>query len=212
MIGKEEFLTQLEKGLLNHPKKNEILLEYELHITEMLNEESNLGNSQINMDYIIEHLGTPEEILEAWQEEQSITPSIAKWNFVIVNLVFFSFGILLTVLHNYFEWAWTGAIWQKLTSISGIIIFVYILFWGLLGYEIGRAFGPNGKKLMVKTFLLSIIPNLVLMYLIVFHVIPHEWFEPLLNKNFIILCVAFTCILYPICTLGYYWGKKASVQ
>jgi hypothetical protein len=212
MIDKEEFLTQLEIGLQNHPNKNEIIKEYELHITELLNEKLCLGISQTDMDYIIEHLGTPEEILEAWREEQSITPNKAKWNFVIVNLLFFSFGFLLTALHNYFKWDWTGAIWQKLTSISGIIIFVYILFWGLLGYEIGRTFGPNGKKLMVKTFLLSIIPNLVLMYLIVFHIIPHEWFEPLLNKKFIIVCIVFTCILYPICTLGYYWGRKASVQ
>jgi hypothetical protein len=211
MISKEDFLAQLEIGLQSHPKKNEILMEYELHITEMLNEKMNLAGSQTDIDYIIEHLGSPEEILDAWKEEQLITPSKAKWNFVIVNLVFFSFGFLLTVLQNYFAWDWTGTIWQKLTSISGIIIFVYILFWGLLGYEMGRAFGANGKKIMLKTFILSIIPNLVLMYLIVFHIIPHEWFDPLLNRNFIILCVVFTLILYPICTLGFYWGKKASV-
>jgi uncharacterized membrane protein len=64
MIDKEEFLTKLEIGLQNHPKKNEIIKEYELHITELLNEKPCLGISQTDMDYIIERLGTPEEILE----------------------------------------------------------------------------------------------------------------------------------------------------
>lgn len=212
MTSKEDFLAQLEIGLQSHPKKNEILMEYELHITEMLNEKPSLASSQTEIDYIKEHLGTPEVILEAWKEEQLITPSKAKWNFVIVNLVFFAFGFLLTVLHNYFAWDWTGTIWEKLTSISGIIFFIYILFWGLLGYEMGRAFGANGKKLMLKTFFLSIIPNLVLMYLIVFHIIPHNWFEPLLNRDFIIICVVFTLFLYPICTFGFYLWKKSSVS
>jgi hypothetical protein len=208
---KEEFLERLEIVLKDHPRKDEILIEYDLHITEMLRELSNNHEVQSDMEYVIDHFGTPEEILDAWKDELSITPSKAKWNFVFVNSVFFSFGILLTLLHNLFDWHWIGLLWEKLTSITGIIIFLYILFWGLLGYEIGRAFGPNGKKLLFKTFILSVIPNLLLMYLILFNIIPHEWFQPLINKKFIIICVVFTFILYPICHLGYSWGKKDSV-
>lgn len=209
---KEKYLELLEKGLRNHPKKEMVLLEYDLHITEMLNDILEKNELQSDMDCVIERLGTPDEILESWKEDLNLTPSKAKWNFVFVNVIFFSIGILLTVLHNLFAWEWTKFLWGKLTSISGIIILLYILFWMLLGYEIGRSFGPSGKKLMVKTFLLSIIPNLVLMYLILFNIIPHEWFHPLLNKDFIIICVSFTFILYPICAIGYNWGKKASIH
>jgi hypothetical protein len=209
---KEQYLEQLEKGLKNHPKKQIILMEYDLHITEMLNDLPSKNNHQSEMKLIMERLGTPAEILESWNADLSITPNKAKWNFVLINIIFFTFGIVLTVLHNLFAWDWTKVIWGRLTSISGLIIFLYILFWMMLGYEIGKAFGPSGKKLMLKTFLLSIIPNLVLMYLILFKIIPHEWFQPLLTKDFILICVSFTAILYPICTVGYYWGKKASIH
>lgn len=206
---KEQFLEQLEKGLLNHPKKKEIVLEYDLHLTEMLIDDSE--DPPLNMSMIIERVGSPEEILEAWKEEFSVTPRKAKWNFVFFNLLFFSLGILLTLLHNLFAWEWTQILWRQMTSVSGLIILLYILFWALLGYEIGKTFGPNGRSLMFKTFLLSVIPNLILLSVTVLHIIPHNWFEPLLTREFIVICVVFTFMLYPVCILGYKWGKKVSV-
>ncbi|MGA9227681.1 MAG: hypothetical protein WB217_15155, partial [Mesobacillus sp.] len=81
----------------------------------------------------------------------------------------------------------------------------------LLGYEIGKGFGHRGRSLMKKTFILSILPNILLMNLTLFEVIPHGWFQPLLSSAFIIKCILLTALLYPICLAGYKWGKKASV-
>lgn len=93
-------------------------------------------------------------------------------------------------------------------SDSHLDCYFVSVFWALLGYEIGKGFGHNGRVLLNKTFLLSLIPNLILMVLTVFQIIPHSWFAPLLTKTFIIACIIFTIILYPISWIGYRWGEK----
>ncbi len=207
---KSRFLDELAKGLENHQDKENILSEYETHIDEIFIEV--LGEKkEATMELLISRLGEPNEIAEMWREELSFTPSRMKWLFILLNIFLFAGGSLLTLVHNLYEWKWLSIIWNHLTSIPTMIAFVYLFFWALLGYEIGRGFGHGGRTLLRKTFLFSLIPNLMLMVLTVFKIIPHAWFAPLLTKSFIIACILFTIILYPVCILGYRWGKKASI-
>jgi hypothetical protein len=207
---KSRFLDELAKGLENHQDKENILNEYETHIDEIFIEV--LGEEkEATMELLISRLGEPNEIAEMWREELSFTPSKMKWLFILLNILLFAGGSLLTLVHNLYEWKWLSIIWNHLTSIPTMIAFVYLFFWALLGYEIGRGFGHGGRTLLRKTFLVSLIPNLMLMVLTVFKIIPHAWFAPLLTKSFIIACILFTIILYPVCILGYRWVKKASI-
>jgi len=208
---KNRFLEELAKGLGNHQDKENILREYETHIEEILIESYDCEHEDSLMERMISRLGSPDEIAEMWREELSVTPSNMKWLFILFNILFFGGGSLLTLAHNLYQWEWLSMIWRHLTAIPTIIAFIYLFFWALLGYEIGKGFGHGGRNLLRKTFLLSIIPNLLLMVLTVFEIIPHSWFEPLLTKTFIIACIAFTIILYPVCLIGYRWGKKASI-
>jgi uncharacterized membrane protein len=208
---KNKFLEELEKGLGNHQDKPSILVEYEAHLEEVLLESYDCKNENELMERIIARLGRPEEIAAMWKEELSVTPSNMKWLFILMNILFFGGGSLLTLFHNLFQWKWLSVIWSHITAIPSIIAFIYMFFWALLGYEIGKGFGHSGKRLLKKTFLLSLIPNLLLMVLTVFEIIPHSWFEPLLTKTFILACIIFTICLYPISWLGYRWGKKASI-
>jgi hypothetical protein len=208
---KNEFLTQLAKGLGNHQDKDSILLEYETHIDEVLLESKDCNTDTEIMERITSRLGTPEEIAEAWRDELSVTPSNMKWLFILINILFFGGGSLLTLVKNLYDWKWLATIWNYLTSIPMLIAFIYMFFWALLGYEIGRGFGHGGKKLLNKTFLLALIPNLSLMILTVLEIIPHSWFAPLLTKTFIMACIILTAFLYPIAWIGYRWGKKASI-
>jgi hypothetical protein len=207
---KNKFLDELSKGLGKHKDKESILLEYETHIDEIIIE-TLCDKKEVTMELLVSRLGEPFEIVNIWEEELSYTPSRMKWLFILLNVVLFVGGSLLTLVHNLFEWKWISIVWNHLTAIPTIIAFVYLFFWALLGYEIGKGFGHGGKALLRKTFLLSLIPNLLLMILTVCKIIPHEWFEPLLTQSFIIACIIFTIILYPICMLGYRWGKKASI-
>ncbi|MFB5195684.1 hypothetical protein ACE198_12275 [Neobacillus sp. KR4-4] len=207
---KNRFLNELAKGLGDHLDKEEILREYESHIDEILFE---LGVQDVDIvyDLIVSRLGTPEEIIQIWRDEFSVTPSNMKWLFILLNVLFFGGGSLLTLAHNVYQWKWITAAWNHLTAIPALIAILYLFFWALLGYEIGKGFGHNGRVLLNKTFLLSLIPNLILMILTVFQIIPHSWFAPLLTKTFIFACILFTIILYPISWIGYQWGRKASV-
>jgi hypothetical protein len=208
---KNRFLEELAKGLGNHEEKDDILLEYETHIDEILIESFDCENEEAVSDRIIARLGTPMEIAEMWQEELSVTPSNMKWLFFLLNILFFGGGILLTLLHNLSEWKWVSLVWSYLTAIPTLIAILYLFFWALLGYEIGKGFGHGGRPLLKRTFILSLIPNILLMILTVFEIIPHSWFEPLLTRTFIIACILFTIILYPVSVIGYRWGKKASI-
>jgi hypothetical protein len=208
---KNRFLDELAKGLGNHQDKENIIREYETHIDDILIESFDCLNEDAFYERIVSRLGSPDEIAEMWQEELSVTPSNMKWLFILLNILFFGGGSLLTLAHNLYKWEWVSKIWSQLTAIPTLIAFLYLFFWALLGYEIGKGFGHGGRRLLKKTFLLSLIPNLLLMLLTIFRIIPHVWFDPLLTKPFIVTCIIFTISLYPVCWIGYRWGKKASL-
>jgi hypothetical protein len=208
---KNRFLLELARGLGNLPEKENILQEYEMHINEILLELFDELDANDVWEKIVTRLGSPEEITQMWKEELSVTPSNMKWLFILLNIVLFTFGGLLTLFHNLYEWKWLAVIWGHITAIPTLIALIYLFFWALLGYEIGKGFGHRGKILLKKTFLLSLIPNLLLMLLTIFQIIPQSWFAPLLTNQFILVCILFTIILYPVCLIGYRWGKKASI-
>lgn len=208
---KNEFLEELSQFLKHHQEKDSILQEYDAHLEALLAELQLQGKESEVRDQIYLQFGTPEEIADLWKEELSVTPSNMKWLFIAVNILLFCSGAGLTLAHNLLDWLWLKRLWEQLTSIPIVIAFVYMVFWALLGYEIGRGFGHKGKRILKRTFLLALFPNLTLMFLTVFHLIPHEWFYPLLTKTFITLCIVLTALLYPLCLVSYKWGKKASI-
>lgn len=208
---KNEFLADLAERLENHQEKETILKEYDVHLDELFLDLGTLGDESEVRDQLHIRFGTPEEIAAMWRAELSVTPSNMKWLFIAVNILFFGGGSILTLAHNLYDWNWLTSLWYQLTSFPILIALIYLCFWALLGYEIGRGFGHSGKTLMKKTFILALIPNLTLMVLTVFRIIPHEWFNPLLTKTFIGICILFTLLLYPVCLISYRWGKKDSV-
>ena len=128
-----------------------------------------------------------------------------------INFLLFISGILLTFINHTYNWPWVRDIWSLLTSIPVLLMAIYLGFWILLGYGIGKEFGHKGRKLIEKTFLITVLPNITLMYLVIFNLVPDSWFAPLMNKPFITACVFCTFILYPVSFAGYLWGKKASL-
>jgi uncharacterized membrane protein len=205
--GDKQFFQELDQVLGKHPEKKQIIAEYQSHVYEIFTHE----NSSMNYDEIVKRLGTPEEIAAIWKEEAKVTPKKMQILFVVLNVLIFLGGISLTIIYNIYQVEWIEILWKRMTAVPSIIIMVYMAFWGLLGYEIGKEFGSGGLKILRRTFTYAVIPNLTLMYLIVFKLIPHEWFQPLLNGPFIIACILLTIVLYPISWIGYRWGRKASI-
>lgn len=205
----ERFLHDLAKAMADDPNRDAIIAEYTAHVKDLLAE---YDSEDIAVyEVLVNRLGSPEELALLWKEEKSITPKKMQRLFVFLNAVIFIVGVILTIGYNVLEWQWLERLWNSLTEATTIVILIYMFFWGMLGYEIGKAFGARGKRILMRTFMISVIPNLLLMYLIIFRLIPYEWFDPLLDGAFIILCIACTAALYPISWLGYRWGRKASV-
>jgi hypothetical protein len=207
--GEEQFFQELDQVLGKHPEKEQIIAEYRSHVYEILHE-ANLSEAGI-YEGITMRLGTPAEIATIWKEEAKVTPKKMQILFVLLNVFIFLGGISLTIAYNVYHIEWIEVLWERLTAVPSIIIMVYTAFWGLLGYEIGKEFGSGGLKILRRTFTYAVIPNLLLMYLIVFKLIPREWFGSLLNGPFILACILLTIVLYPISWIGYRWGRKASV-
>ncbi|MUV36690.1 uncharacterized protein JNUCC1_00494 [Lentibacillus sp. JNUCC-1] len=208
--GAETFLHELSREIGRHPEKQSLMQEYKAHVTDLLQEHETLESDEV-YPYLVERLGTPKEIATVWHDESKLTENKMQWLFVLLNIALFVGGGLLTAGYNLFHWTWLGTVWNVITDLSFVVMTIYMLFWGLLGYEIGREFGHAGKKLLKKTFLLSILPNLGLMYLIIFKLIPHAWFGSMISMPFILLCTGLTAILYPVSWIGYRWGRRDSV-
>lgn len=210
---KYDYLFALKKGLKDTANAEELLQEFELHISEMLDDlKVTEGLDEIEaMEKIVERLGSPEQIAELYQQEVDVTPSKIQWTFISVNLLFFIGGICLTIVYNLLPAPLISEIWTILTSITSVLIILYMFFWVLLGYEIGKEFGLGGKKLLLKTFYIALVPNLTLMALVVLRVMPFQWFDPLLTPSFIAICILCTTFLYPISYAGFRWGTIRSI-
>jgi hypothetical protein len=209
---KASYLQKLEKELKKHPQKRDILQDYDSHLSELVQEKIEEIKTMDEWEQIFaERIGHPKEVALLWQEELSVTPSKTFYLFLLLNAAFFVGGSILTFVHFHSDDAWVRHTWAALTSIPLIIMAIYLGFWALLGYEIGKSFGARGRSLMKKTFAISVIPNFGLMLLVLFRIVPHEWFDPLLTETFIALCVGASFLMYPVCYAGYKWGKKQSV-
>lgn len=204
----KRFLKELEKALKNHPESKMILEDYEAYIYDLI---ADVTDEKVTYELLITRIGTPKELAKTWRAETNITESRTKWIFILTNIFLFLCGILLTAGYHLFEWQWVERVWNGMTSFSSLVMIMYTLFWALLGYEIGKEFGENGKRLLKRTVTISIIPNITLMFLVVFQIIPIRWFAPHLTIPFIIGCVCLTALFYPISLLGYKWGRKQSV-
>ncbi|WP_416150673.1 hypothetical protein ACM26V_06805 [Salipaludibacillus sp. HK11] len=209
---KREYLNKLKQEI-GTSNSQEILKEIDLHLSEVLDDIYYRENicERDAMPYLIDRVGPPEELGAMYQQELRVTPVKTQWTFMMINLLFFVVGIALTAFYHLLSFPAVNNVWYFLTSVTSLIMVLYMVFWGLLGYEIGKEFGLSGTKLLIKTFYFSLLPNLILMGLVIFNFIPHSWFDPLLTRNFIITCILATLLLYPISYTGFRWGVKKSV-
>jgi hypothetical protein len=200
---KDEFLSQLEQLLPSSVNKKEIIREWELHIDEALEESPEA--------HVIEKLGHPAFIAQEYRE---ITPVQKSWIvpfYIGCNALFFIFGSLLTLAYHMTDHLIAKFVWESLIQVAPVIIGGYLLFWVFLGFEIGRTYGVRGRKILTKTVLFSMLPNITLMVLTLYKWIPTDLFSPLLTPLFVLLCVIFTFLVYPICRLAYRVGISRSL-
>jgi hypothetical protein len=205
----ERFLRELEEALANDSHRHEILAEYRQHILEMLAEHS--PAEMKTYDFLVSRLGSPKELAKMWKEEKSVTPKKMQYLFVILNIGLFVSGALFIAGFYVFDWEWLDYLFRIVTESAVLLILIYLFFWGLLGYEIGKAFGARGDRILNRTFIVCLIPNLVVVYLIIFYFLLPGLPRSVSEGSLLILTALCTGVLYPVSRLGCLWGKKASV-
>ncbi|MGM0877236.1 MAG: HAAS signaling domain-containing protein [Bacillota bacterium] len=203
---KEHFLQVLKQSLPKTVNKADVIREYELHIEEKMFDQPHL-----KIEDVLDQLGDPVEIAKQYGDVEPIAKSFVSRNFVFCNLMFFLIGGLLTVCYHVFEDSILSEAWGLLAQIPLTIVIVYTVFWMVLGFEIGREYGLLGKELFSKTVFISLVPNILLMIMTLFHFIPVNWFQPILTPAFIAICVIMTFLIYPISKVFYYIGVYRSV-
>src|SRR5699024_6445374 len=150
----QQFLLELAKELGKHSDKEEILADYEAHIHELLIDEP--IDDAYAYDELVKRLGSPQEIAKMWKIETGVTPRKTQWLFIICNILIFIGGAIIVICYHIFDFQWLKQLWSNLSESMLLIMFIYSLFWGLLGYEIGKEFGHRGRSLLKRTFFISI--------------------------------------------------------
>ncbi|KKI93414.1 hypothetical protein WQ54_04030 [Bacillus sp. SA1-12] len=203
---KDHFLKLLAQSLPPSVNREEIVKEYELHIEEKL-----VDQPHLSIEEVMAQLGDPVEIAKQYGEAEPISKGFISRNFVFCNFMFFFIGALLTFCYHVYEDSILSNAWGLLAKIPLTIVIVYTVFWMILGFEIGREYGLLGEKLFSNTVFISLIPNVLLMIMTLFHFIPVNWFQPILTPTFIAICVIMTFLVYPISKFFYYIGVRHSI-
>ncbi|MCI1589411.1 MULTISPECIES: permease prefix domain 1-containing protein [Heyndrickxia] len=202
---KAVYLKKLKQSLGNHPEKDLICREISSHIAEGIRERMLYGISEKEaLDTILSDLGDPTELGQNYHlpvEGQNKTTMA-----ILLNWCFFIGGILLTIMNQMFHFPGLHQAWIVLERISQYILLLYSVYWFFLGFTIGKVYGPKGKKCISQIVMRALIPNLLLMILVLSNMIPKEFYSPLLDPIFIILCMIATILFYPISRVAFNYG------
>lgn len=199
----QRYINELQTELSDQKDYQAIVADYEAHIYEMLQHEHIPPNEVY--ETLVEQLGSPTAVAKIWRQETGITPRKTQWLFVLLNIAIFVGGTVLLICLHLFGWKWLIHVWDTVANIPIFIFGLYAIFWSLLGYEMGKEFGHRGKRLLQRTFVIAIIPNMLFMYIILSHLLQIKTL-----MMFMVICTL-TSMLYPVTFFGYYWGRKVSV-
>ncbi|PKR83364.1 HAAS signaling domain-containing protein [Heyndrickxia camelliae] len=201
---KQDYLHKLRLALHNHPEIEDILNEISTHMEDGIKDKMLVGKSEkAATEEVLFELGNPLVLGKNFMQPARSRTMIYL---ILLNWAFFVCGICLTLSHQLSDWAIVKDTWNYLSHKSNFILLLYSMYWVYVGYTIGKQYGPNGKKMVNKTMMWASIPNMLLMIITLFNVIPGEMFSPFLNPVFIAVCVLVTVLFFPLSKLAFKIG------
>ncbi|PWA12055.1 hypothetical protein DCC39_08220 [Pueribacillus theae] len=209
---KEKYIKQFEQEMEAHPEKELIMAELIVHIEEEMADLLRKGMSEPEaVQAMIEQFGHPNELAAQFGKICTTAPNKVKLWLVLSNHFLFLMGACLTVCYHLGNMPFLQIAWEVLGQYSLLILFMYTGFWLFIGYQIGKEFGAKGKRILFETMSCALIPNLVLMFGILYGVFPTQWFSPFLTPSFVVACLGVTLLFYPFSQFGYYFGRHQAV-
>lgn len=201
-----EFLKALDAELDNHPKREEIILEYADYLEQKYKDLliSGVGMERAE-ELVIQEMPDPQKI--AFQFNKKGTSVKATFQTVVVlNYSLFVIGLLITLGFYWYHGSGISLVWHGLVENKWYILFGYSAFWLMVGYFFGAKFGFNGGPVLKKALWISLVPNFLLMVLVLSTEKIQGVFSPFITPSFIIMCIAFTFFFYPISRMSYKIG------
>lgn len=209
MITFREYIEQLEKELRHHSDQMEIVEEITAHIQEEISAE-NLTEKEA-MAVIVNKLGSPQELAASFHNASLPTPPQVKVLFSLFNIGLFIVGIGITLAYHVGNLPFFYGIWVTLAQNNWWILIIYTAYWMLIGFQLGKEFGSQGKRLLTETVRLTLLPNLLFMAILFYGIIPMEWFHSFLTTPFLGACFVATILFYPISQAGFYLGRHQTI-
>ncbi|PLR91035.1 permease prefix domain 1-containing protein [Bacillus halotolerans] len=207
-MDKETYLYKVKNGLKGVSDCEAMIEEIENHIEHHLFHFIQEGKSEAEaMECLLRDFGTPDEIVSSFQKEQPVSARTFLLFHLFCNSALFAAGIIITVLHAWLESPFVHAVWKGISVSVWLILAAYILYWVLIGYQGVREFGQQGERLVLHTILISMVPNVIFMFVFLFDLVPAVLFQSLLTPWFIGACACAT-LLFPACgRIGCYFGR-----
>lgn len=209
---KEAYTKQLRRAMRRHPDCEVIMAELNVHIEGKfaLLREQGIPEAKA-VQTVIKQFGCPKTLAAQFNSVTTKSPHNAKLSFTLCNSFLFFLGACMTLGNQLLDEPVLQTTWDVLSENSWLILSFYTGYWALIGYQMGKAFGVNGKTLLFETIRLAIIPNLLLMGAVLYGLLPKEWFSPILTTSFTGACLVATILFYPISRIGYYFGLHRAV-
>ncbi|KHF41684.1 hypothetical protein [Halalkalibacter okhensis] len=203
---KEDFLLQLEKELERHPRRDEIILEFDDYIEQKLTELLLTGVNETNAyQMIMKEIGQPEQLALQFNEKNLVPSMVQKYS-ILVNYSLFMLGILITILYYFFGSSFMELLWNSLVSQKWMILSLYMFLWSYLGFLIGKNYGYTGEPFIRNILKLLLVPNFLFMILVLYMEPLQKWFSPFITPTFITVCIIVTFLFYPISKASFKLG------
>ncbi|MGG3571656.1 hypothetical protein ABES25_11790 [Bacillus gobiensis] len=152
-------------------------------------------------------IGSPTEIAKAYKGQAAPTVKVYSSFYIMLNLLFFIGGAIVTALYLFVDIPFITALW----SAKWLILCGYLIFWMLLGYQGGREYGVNGRKIMNLTVFVAILPNFFFMLIVLWNLIPGKPYETMLTPDFFLACIVSTFLFPVVSKIGFLFGRRILV-
>ncbi|WP_413382074.1 hypothetical protein [Alkalihalobacillus sp. 1P02AB] len=202
----QEYLSDLEKELTSVCNTREIIKEYQSILNEKSREFMYQGIDEDEaVKRSIEELGQVKDIAACYQKG-SMNLNTLKRKIIWGNYLLLFSGFVLSILYHYQPFTPIESIWYALVHMKWFLLVSYGSLWLIVSFWIGKLSGIKGKKQIEQVIQLAIVPNLILMFCVLFAEAIQSWFHALITPPFIISCVIVTLLFYPLSKVSFKIG------
>ncbi len=207
----DSYLEAVCRDLPKRVDRMAVKAELRAHIEEAAAEQSGDDlESGAALHAVLDRLGDPRKLARAYRIACPLPAALWSSILLLANVVCFAAGLaLLRGLQDGFSPAAYG--FHLLAAGKGWVLLGYSCMWLLSGFMLGRRYGMQAERRIGRMILPPLLPNYLFMLLVLFGIIPGQWFDSLLSLPFVFLCTASTLVFGWLARLGCRWGKRMAL-